>query len=155
MKRVFVFASSTLVMATLVLALVFILPVQAKVVENVKIPFGPIVVLGCVEPVMIEGTGHVLVSLTDDGNGGFHGNFHGNFHFTGVGLFTGGQYVANEKVHENLNLGPGETFTVETAFKLIGQGALPDLTGRTTLKVTVNANGELTVIKESFKAECK
>ncbi len=155
MKKVFVLASSTLVMAALVLALVLILPAQAAVDNNVNVPFGPLFVDGCSGPVLIEGKGHFMLSGTHDRNGGFHGHLHSNLHFTGIDLETGGKYVANEKVHEKLNIGPGETYTLELSFKLIGQGALPDLTGRTTLKVTVNANGELTVIKESFKAECK
>jgi hypothetical protein len=128
--------------------------------ENLKIPTGLVVFVDCAnggagELVLLDGDLHVLTHITANKNG-----FHIKSHFqpqgiSGTGQTTGDKYQATGVTQDQFNLGPGETFTSINNFRIIGQGPGNNLLVHSTFHYTINANGELTVVVDNFRAECK
>jgi hypothetical protein len=109
------------------------------------------------EVIAFEGFIHMLAHQTADGRGGFHAAFHYNLTVRGLGQTTGATYTGTEAQSDAFTVKPpypfNETFTVHT--NVIGRGDAPDFRAHITFHVTVNANGELTVAFEKFRAECR
>ena len=79
-------------------------------------------------------------------------------HSTGVGLTTGAQYTINGEDNQESNLklvnNTGEENAVFTA-NVIGNGAVPNEHLKSTLHITVNANGAVTVQRLSLTDSCQ
>ena len=128
--------------------------------ENLKIPTGLVVFVDCAnggagELVLLDGDLHVLTHITANKNG-----FHIKSHFqpqgiSGTGQTTGDKYQATGVTQDQFNLGPGETYTAINNFRSIGQGPGTNFLVHSTFHYTINANGELTVVVDNFRAECK
>lgn len=106
------------------------------------------------ETVIISGESHVLVHTTSNDN---HTTFetHIQFNLSGEGA-SGTRYVADETVDSITNGGVGaQTFTSVGQLNLVSQGSADNLVVRTTIHVTVNANGEITSTSFEFTTECR
>lgn len=111
---------------------------------------------GAGEVVVFEGNLHVLTALTVDNKGGFHLKTHAQPQgLSGVGLVTGDKYQATGVTQDQTNVKAGQTYTYVNNFRMIGQGPGNNYTVHTTFHYTVNANGELTVVHDNTKIDCK
>jgi opacity protein-like surface antigen len=99
------------------------------------------------EDIDLAGNVWTRITTVDDGSGGFHVNFQFRAKADGVGLNSGLAYSINNSAHETFhisgkNLGSSYTFTQH--WKLISQGSGENGYLRTTIHLTVNANGKIT-----------
>ena len=69
---------------------------------------------------------------------------------------SGTRYVADETVNSITNGGTGaQTFTSVGQLNLVSQGSTDNLVVRTTIHITVNANGEITSTSFEFTTDCR
>jgi hypothetical protein len=116
--------------------------------------FVPCANAGAGEDVLVEGTIHRVFHATETPNGlrlHIHENFQG---VTGTGLTTGDTYQGAGNVNAHLHLAPGVTETFERQFLLVGPGPDNNLRVRESHHLTVNANGELTTVRDDITVEC-
>jgi hypothetical protein len=129
--------------------------------DNVRVPFETIVFVPCAaggvgEEVYLSGTLHFLFRTTFDNRSGFHSKFHAQPQgLGGIGLTTGDKYRGTGVTQDQFNGKVGSTYTFVNNFRIIGQGPGNNLLIHETLHVTVNANGEVTVSVDNFRAECR
>jgi hypothetical protein len=146
------------------LTLVMVLPVNAAVTQNVKVPLDTTVFVPCAnggagEEVHLTGELHMLATLTEDGAGGMHIKWHSQPQgVSGVGLITGDKYRGTGVTQEETNIRPGgfpyeDTFV--NNFRIIGQGKGNNYLVHQVLHVTINANGEITAEVDNYSVECK
>ena len=132
-------------------------PAAAEVVTNEMIPFAPTVTNPCTgEDIDFSGQGHAQIRVTienDIGHVGLHVNYAG---LTGTGA-DGTKYslTAAENVEGNIKLvnNTGEA-AMMVNLHLIGQGPSNNANVHVLVHVTVNANGDATVIIESASIDC-
>jgi hypothetical protein len=139
---------------------------RAEVVTNVIEPFTGSLFVPCANGgagEIIVGTGgalHVLFALTVNGNiVSGHGQTQ-PLGVTGVGVNTGDIYhgtgvTANQFTFTVQNLETPFTFTFVNNFRIIGPGTGNNFLVHETSHVTINANGETTVVHDNFRVECK
>ena len=149
------------------LVALFVLPVaQAAVQTNVKVPLtGFLVDIPCAnggagETVELNGTLHILLTFTINGN-----NVSGKDHFqpqnlSGVGSVSGDSYQGTGVTQSTFKspLVPGasgDTFTFVNNFRIIGQGPGNNVLVHTVTHVTINANGDVTADVSLDRSECK
>jgi len=142
----------SLAMAALLLIAV---TVMAAIVVNVAIPFSGATLNPCNgETLTFSGVLHVTVTVTLDGNGGFHLTQHDALHFTATGdqgnSYEGGQEDNNEV---NGRVGVEQTFVLR--FIAISKGSAPNLEVNVLEHMTVNPNGSVTVIVDHITANCR
>jgi hypothetical protein len=110
----------------------------------------------CEEDVVGTGWVHVLstetISAADDTSSMLHFNARG----TGIGLTSGAKYRFNDtfKVQMHMNAPLPAIADFQDVLNLIGLGGTADLHIRTTIRVTVNANGEIVVAVNDVKQRC-
>ncbi len=153
----------------ILLALVFLAALLAfagaiTTTTSEKIPFSQVVFISCAngglgEPVLLEGTLHVVNSVTINGN-----IMRVKSHFqpmgvSGVGQITGAKYQATGVTQEisvvNQVNGFPSTVTLVNNFRIIGQGPGNNYLVHETFHITVNANGVTTSTVDNFSVECK
>ena len=112
---------------------------------------------GCTELVDLSGTFHDNSKFLLGPNGKLLFRFHINAKGTGIGQSTGSTYQWNDRLFDITNIAPAGAFTVilNDHTRLIGQGTTPNLDVRVKIKVTVNANGDVTVEMFDFEAICR
>ncbi len=120
---------------------------------NASFPFGGVFFF-CDEPVQIDGTYHIISDFNIIGDGRVHGRFHINAKGKGTGLVSGAKYEWNDAINDAFNAAIGVTETFTQNWKVIGQGSATDFTLKQKFHITINANGELTVLRGDFVAEC-
>ena len=84
-------------------------------------------------------------------------SLHESGHLTGTGD-QGNDYVVNlnVNVHSNFSLVNGSwTYNAVQSFNVISKGGAPNFVLKTSFKITVNANGDVTVVRGDFSAECR
>jgi len=109
----------------------------------------------CDEVVHISGVFHGVIAETVSPSGNDNFRFHINAKGIGVGATSGATYQWNDAINdtENFHGGSGVIAAPQTT-ALIGQGGVSDIHFRVRFHVTVNANGELTVMIDQFDAIC-
>jgi hypothetical protein len=136
---------------------------QAAVQVNESINLDAIVFVPCAndgagELVHLSGPLHVLITFTINGN-----NVSGKTHFqpqgvSGVGLTTGDKYqgtgVTQDKFKDSLQNDQFEETFIDN-FRLIGQGPGNNFLSHETFHVTINANGDVTVVHDNLSIECR
>lgn len=128
--------------------------------ENLIIPVVLNVFVSCAnggagEFVTLEGNLHVLNHITSNKNG-FHVKSHVQPQgISGTGQTTGDKYQATGVTQDQFNLGPGQTYTFINNFRIIGQGPGNNFLVHQNFHYTINANGELTVVVNNSRVECK
>ena len=72
---------------------------------------------------------------------------------------AGNKYVSSATNNDSLNeagmAGSQSEHTITTKFLLIGKGNLPDLLVKTTMHITINAEGEMTAEVTNVVAQCR
>ncbi len=108
------------------------------------------------ETVDVSGVLRHHVVFVADANGGFHGN--GIFNGIAKGTSSSGtRYVANFTDLLIQYFGPGDTPVAVTSpfsFRLISNDGTPNLHARGSFHITVNAQGEVTVLRSDFDIYC-
>jgi hypothetical protein len=110
------------------------------------------------EDVLVTGTFHRVLTITNDNAGGYHVNDHLDYTgLQGFGVISGSKYVAQQIVTVNFNV-PGQTLGFEvtqgTMFTLIGQGTVPNEVLTALIHYTIDANGALTTYVDNFRVKC-
>lgn len=110
----------------------------------------------CVETVDLVGSFHEVIHAFVGPGGKEHFRFHINAKGTGVGQSTGTRYQWNDRLFDvtNLSASGAQTFTLNDKSRLIGQGPVPNLDIVTHIKLTVNAQGAVTVDRFTARARC-
>lgn len=134
--------------------------VLAGKVSNVRQDISQTVVNICNgEEVDLEGTGHYVISTTQNANRlSLKANV--NIHLTGIGENTGSRYVFNQNSQQIKN------FTVDTEltypyvlteklrYRLVSQGSQGNDYLTAMFHMTVNANGNITAYIDTIDWEC-
>jgi hypothetical protein len=117
--------------------------------------FVPCAAGGAGETVELSGNVHELIVLTFNASGGFATkSLINNQGVSGVGLTTGTQYRGVGVSQRQLTINPGVQDTFVITMSVIGQGSGNNLLVRQTMRVTINANGELTVLHVDSTVDC-
>jgi hypothetical protein len=111
------------------------------------------------EPVLIEGTSHLIVNGTQDKSCGSHAVLHSTFIGQGVGA-SGDRYIVQERTnaHGKSDLDSADNSTVVTYFHVVRQGETTtedDFTLRVTSHLTQNASGEPTAAFDNVAVDCR
>jgi hypothetical protein len=136
---------------------------KAAVTTNESVPLAITVFIPCAnggagETVTLTGELHVLLTFTINGN-----NISGKTHFqpqgiSGLGDVTGAKYqgtgVTQDQFKSSLQNGQFEESFVNN-FRMIGQGPGNNFLVHENLHITVNANGDVTVMHDNLSVECK
>jgi hypothetical protein len=110
----------------------------------------------CVEIVDLAGTFHQVVRVFIGPGGKQHFRFHINAKGVGVGRLTGARYQWNDRLFDITNITPAGavSFTRNDKARLIGQGSAVNTDIATRAKLTVNAQGRVTVDRITARARC-
>jgi hypothetical protein len=113
-----------------------------------------------IETIHVEGTYTIKTTTVLDGNGGVHFSSHWNWaNFTGTGLTSGDTYVVTQTFshteHDSVGENGVENFTLIFNFHLVSKGSGDNIQLHGVNHYTVNANGETTVDKATFRVVCK
>jgi hypothetical protein len=110
----------------------------------------------CVETVDLTGTFHGVTEFFVGPGGKEHSRFHINAAGTGVGRLTGARYQWNDRLFDITNITPNGTgtFTQNDYARLIGQGSAVNTVVTLQAKLTVNAQGVVTVDRITARSSC-
>lgn len=111
------------------------------------------------QEVILSGKMHLLAHVTTDAQGGRHAILQINTAGVKGTDAAGNQYVSSATSNESLNdagqAGSQYEDNITTKFLLVGKGNLPDMLVKTTMHVTVNAEGEMTAQVTNVVADCR
>ena len=135
---------------------------SAGVLLNEASPFSQLVNVPCAnggagEDVLLTGFLHVLITGTFDASGSLHTTTHFQpMGVAGTGQTTGDVYRATGITRDEAN-GIDVPFeaTFVNNFRIIGPGKGNNYLVHETAHVTVNAQGEVTVLLDNLSIECK
>lgn len=141
-----------------------LLPAAAEVfTDNFKEPIDLLVFVPCADGgagdlVLLSGNLHILTHLTVNGNRFVYKDHFQPQGISGVGLSTGDKYQATGVTQDRfggsfVNGQFSETFV--NNFRIIGQGPGNNFLVHENFHVTINANGEVTVVLDNFRTACK
>ncbi len=132
---------------------------------NLSIPFDLTLFIPCAndgagELVQLSGPLHALFHNTISPNGRITFKFHFQPQgIRGMGQTTGDRYQATGETQGTTTFDGVSGFPFETSFvnnfKIIGQGPGNNFLVHENFHVTINANGELTVLVDNFSIACK
>jgi hypothetical protein len=130
------------------------------VTSDATFPFTDTAVACNSELINLSGKMHVLAHVTTDAKSGRHVELQINTeNVKGVGAISGNEYESSSTHNVNLNdsetVGGQSEYTETTKFLLVGKGNLSDLRAKTTLHITVNANGEVTAEVTNVEVTCR
>jgi hypothetical protein len=154
-----IFTPALLLACSLALAVSVATPRAAAqastITDNQTVPIDFIATACDGETVTITGESHVVVHATLTPAGTTNFVTHIQFQLSGVSA-SGVRYEANETVNTTSTSGAGGSTTFNTVgqLHLISQGGADNLVVRTTIHVTVNANGEITATSFEFTTDC-
>lgn len=154
-----IFKPALLLACSLVLAASVATPraaAQASVItSNETVPIDFIATACDGETVTISGESHVVVHATLTPSDTTNFVTHIQFHLSGTSA-SGVHYEANETVNTTSTSGDDRSTTFNSVgqLHLISQGGADNLVVRTTIHVTVNANGEITATSFEFTTDC-
>jgi len=110
-----------------------------------------------IEDILVQGSYTIKTTSVSDGNGGVHTRFHFNWAgITGTGLTTGDTYVVPQVISSRdyfhqFEEGEGPANGTGTlTFQLISKGSGENVRVKGVWHFTTNANGELTIDKDTF-----
>ena len=154
MKRIVFMVTVALVMAAMALAGGAALASQKP--EILRFPIDETVVNPCNgESVHLTGTFQIVLHETQDASGGSHFIAEGNAKgVRGVGT-SGTQYRATGGFWDEFNTN-GRTVVSNSVsvFNIISKGPAPNFVSEVTVKLTVNANGEVTAEIDHMNERC-
>lgn len=152
-------------LTVLALAVLTVPPVLAEAetfTDIERVPIIPSLWNPCTrEQVRLEGDIQFVSHATFDQDGGIHSQVQVTpQNVIGVGLSTGAEYRFSGAVtsSENFHWQPGdsaETFTLVDQHRFIAKGVSENTVMQETFHVTINANGDLTVLRYDEKLICQ
>jgi hypothetical protein len=110
------------------------------------------------ETVVVSGNVHIVSHGTVNGAGHVQAVFHVNpQNIRGFGVTTGAEYLAPGMLQtvSNVNGAAPVTETYVNNFELIGLGQAPDFTLHQTIRLTINANGDVTAAFDHLITSCR
>jgi hypothetical protein len=117
---------------------------------------------GCLgERITVDGIQHIVGRFTRDANGKLHFGFSRNTRGTGIGQVTGDTYILMDTVSRaSLEITPGEPRVFTEGYRSILMHHGEELPNDDTIihflsRLTVDANGEVTVAIEIQSVECR
>lgn len=129
------------------------------VTSNASFPFTETAVTCDDVYITLTGKMHVLAHVTTDAQGGRHAILQINTEEVKGTDAAGNNYVSSATNNNDLNeagtAGSQSEHTITTKFLLVGKGNLPDLLVKTTMHVTINADGEMTAEVTNVVAQCR
>lgn len=135
---------------------------SAGVLFNGAEPFEQLVNVPCAaggagEDVLLTGFLHVLITGTFDASGSLHTTMHFQpMGVAGTGQTTGDVYRATGFTGDQANgIDVPSEATIINNFRIIGPGKGNNFLVHETAHVTVNAQGEVTVLLDNLSIECK
>ena len=147
--------------------LLMVAPVSADAIvtrEEVEVSIDEIFSANCpdsdIEDIHVQGTYTIKTTSVLDGNGKYHFNSHWNWKgFTGTGITSGEAYIVTQifsnSYHESMEESGLYNNTLIFNFHLVGKGSGDNIQVKGVNHVTVNANGEQTIDKATFRIVCK
>lgn len=111
-------------------------------------------IIFCDGPAMVQGNFHFNYNEVSSGGGTYNYIFHANGKGKAVGIGYDAKYEWINSFNYSFNAAKGYTETFVQNFHLIGKGNASNTFIKVRFKLTVNANGSLTVWIDSFEAEC-
>jgi hypothetical protein len=118
--------------------------------------FVPCAAGGTGETVELSGNVHELFHLTSNASGGFVTKILSNAQgMSGVGSTTGAQYRGTGGTQRQLSINAGVEDTFVNTFQIIGQGPGNNFLVHQNVHITINANGDLTVVHDNFSIDCR
>ncbi|HRW11281.1 MAG TPA: hypothetical protein P5121_39550 [Caldilineaceae bacterium] len=127
--------------------------------DNYSVPVDEVIYSDCAgEEIHFIGEFHVSTHTTIDGKGRFHTTFVGNDHqVTAVGLSTGNLYHRVGATHESMNLVGQLPYQISytNSFHFIGQGMAANTIEIDVVRLSIDKNGESTIVFENRILECK
>ena len=107
-----------------------------------------------IEDIHVQGSYTIKTTTVLDGNGGVHSRFHFNWAgITGTGLTSGDTYVVPQVISNTDYYHQGGFPTSGTGtltFQLVSKGSGENVRVKGVWHFTLNANGELTIDKDTF-----
>jgi hypothetical protein len=143
-----------LMLLTLALA-VFGVLAQAEVVQNQTTTTTVVLTNACtLENVDFTVTYHYIYNVTVNGNMAQIG-MHINMAGTGVGEISGANYTINATDKMDLNVGVGTDETFMHHVNVVGQGNVPNFKSDFTMRVKLDANGNVTTFLVNTAQTCQ
>jgi hypothetical protein len=131
------------------------LPAQADVIGNATDAYVTAIASCTGEPLVLEGTVHALIWLTQDQAGGVHVGGHLDFNTEGTGSDgTRYLYVGEANVQTKGNPDDPTEATVVINGHLVSPGPADNGTARLVAHLTVTPSGEVTVQFVKMEVEC-
>jgi hypothetical protein len=108
------------------------------------------------EVITATATDHELVTVTEDGAGGFHLKLLSHVHLAGTSDITGAKYSGTGSINQTIfDRGTGHTETLVLTFILIGQGSVPNEVATILFHVTVHPDGTVSSSVDTFRLHCQ
>jgi hypothetical protein len=109
------------------------------------------------EPITFTGYQHTVYEVVNDGSGGLKMHIHSNWQNVSGSTPSGRQYRGTNTSNEDIDLdGLPSEHTITVNQRWIGKGKdAPNLIYNLRFNIKVDANGNVTSIKESETTECK
>lgn len=124
-------------------------------VENVR---GDAVFLitgnGCSDDMIGTGSFQLQRSVTEPSSGGFIGWIDTDIRGEAYNV-AGVRYRFSSAERLSLRVTAGDALTRSSRLRLIGQGSTPNIDAQLNYKIAFNANGDLTVYRDSFRITCE
>jgi len=140
-----------------VLAVALASNASAEVVSRFEVPIASAIINSCNgEVVAVSGASQTIVRSTETRSG----NYIFGLHFDvgalrGVGESTAADYRAIDVYNASFQLGLGETFSSQEAFRMIGQGPkAPSFIVNYRIHFTITPNGNFVVYVDDLVARC-
>lgn len=110
---------------------------------------------GAGEIVQVNGTGHSVFHLVDNGDGQFHVKSSTDYQgVTGIGLTTGDKYQVTGVIDSTFTVAKGFTETFVNNFRVIGAGSGNNVMLHENEHLTFNADGTITATHDNFSVTC-
>ena len=121
---------------------------------NTQMPFSATLTDCNSQTVVVSGTMHMVTHFTTDASGGTHLEIHTNWQdVSGTSGTITYHAVSRNQLSSNSNGAQSEFTSIEDV-RLISRGPTDNLTMRTTMHITINANGEVTASFTRFEVVC-
>jgi hypothetical protein len=107
------------------------------------------------EVIDYSGTENLVSNVVANGSGGFHINVNLQQHVTGVGETSGTQYTLNGTFNTEFNVNGAAELTITLHEVFVAHGSQPNEAAAALLHITVNANGDVTVLVDKLTDDCR
>ncbi len=107
------------------------------------------------QAITFTGKGHVLITYTQDANGGYSGTVHGNLADVKGTDASGNTYTFLTELESSFTSNGASTFTAVGDQAIISHGQATNAYGHVLVHMTVDANGDLTSSMTVASISCR